>query len=214
MIMGVLCCIGLASGDVNKHPPSIDEAPGPRGSPGTGKAPDEANLVNEGNRNGGNTKEDVQESMTDDDGGRVKRWQRGQLLGEGSFGRVWMALDEASGELQAVKEVPIELPDTPQAKHAARQLEEEVRVLQRIAHRNIVRYVGAQRDDGRFYVFLEYIAGGSVASLLAQFGPFRERVVRNYSRQLATGLEFLHSRGVLHRVRSSLHLLPVLAFGK
>ena len=128
-----------------------------------------------------------------------KRWQRGQLLGEGSFGRVLMALDEHSGELQAVKEIPLGPASSPQAEQAASQLQEELRLLQQLRHQNVVDYAGYQRLDHCLCIFLRYVSGGSVASLLSSFGPFPERVLRNYSAQLAPGLEFLHHHGVVHR---------------
>lgn len=128
-----------------------------------------------------------------------KKWHKGQLLGEGSFGRVWMALDESSGELQAVKEVPLPAQSSEQAENAASQLQEEIALLQRIQHQNIVDYAGYQRLERSLCIFLRYVSGGSVASLLHSFGAFPERVVKNYSAQLARGLEFLHSNGVVHR---------------
>jgi hypothetical protein len=65
------------------------------------------------------------------------RWQRGELLGRGAFGKVYLGLNQRSGELMAVKQV--EIMDVPAADVAA--LEHEVQVLQRLSHRNIVRCV-------------------------------------------------------------------------
>ena len=48
-------------------------------------------------------------------------------------------------------------------------------------------------------IFLEYVPGGSIASLLAKFGAFSEQVVRVYTRQILAGLAYLHARGIVHR---------------
>jgi serine/threonine protein kinase len=56
--------------------------------------------------------------------------------------------------------------------------------MQNLTHPNIVRYLGTQRDDEFLNIFLEYVPGGSIASLLSKFGPFNERIIRTYTRQL------------------------------
>lgn len=41
--------------------------------------------------------------------------------------------------------------------------------------------------------------GGSIASLLARFGPLPEPVIRLYTRQLLSGLAYLHAQRTMHR---------------
>lgn len=47
-------------------------------------------------------------------------------------------------------------------------------------------YINMERDDasGSLYVFLEYVSGGSIHSMLERFGRFSEPLVRVYTRQL------------------------------
>ena len=52
---------------------------------------------------------------------------------------------------------------------------------------------------GTISIFLEYCAGGSIATLLERFGPFSETLCANYSRMILAGLGYLHSRNILHR---------------
>ena len=80
-------------------------------------------------------------------------------------------------------------------------LEHEIELYKRLAHRHIVRYIGMQRDEQRsnLHVFLEFVPGGSIASMLQRFGHFSEQLVRLYTRQLLLGLEYLHGRRVIHR---------------
>ena len=80
-----------------------------------------------------------------------------------------------------------------------RALEAEVEVLRGLKHENIVRYLGTERTADSMYIFLEYVHGGSIASLLAKFGAFQEAVIRVYTRQILRGLEYLHERGIMHR---------------
>ena len=46
---------------------------------------------------------------------------------------------------------------------------------------------------------LQYVPGGSIASMLGRFGRFSEDLVRNYTRQLLLGLEYLHGCRIVHR---------------
>lgn len=68
-------------------------------------------------------------------------------------------------------------------------------------HENIVHYLGAYVDENEFqlYVFQEWVPGGSVAHLLKRFGPFSLGMVRNYTRQILCGLDYLHKNGIIHR---------------
>lgn len=56
------------------------------------------------------------------------------------------------------------------------------------------------------YSFLEYVPGGSVGSCLRKYGKFDEEITKSFTEQILDGLEYLHSVGILHRVRSFSHL--------
>jgi len=54
-------------------------------------------------------------------------------------------------------------------------------------------------DGNHLNIFLEYVPGGSVAALLNNYGAFEEALVRNFCRQILTGLNYLHEREIIHR---------------
>ena len=51
--------------------------------------------------------------------------------------------------------------------------------------------------------FMEYVPGGSVGSCLRKYGCFEETVTKYYTEQILLGLEYLHSKGILHRVNDT-----------
>lgn len=51
-------------------------------------------------------------------------------------------------------------------------------------HPNIVRFLGTQHSGNWLYIFMEYVAGGSVRSQLDEFGPFDESLCRRCLQQV------------------------------
>ncbi|GMJ08319.1 NPK1-related protein kinase 3 [Hibiscus trionum] len=128
------------------------------------------------------------------------RWRKGELIGCGAFGRVYMGMNLDSGELLAVKQVLIAANASKEKTQAQiKELEEEVKLLQNLSHPNIVRYLGTAREDESLNILLEFVPGGSISSLLGKFGSFPEPVIRMYTKQLLLGLEYLHKNRIVHR---------------
>lgn len=131
------------------------------------------------------------------------KWMKGALIGQGSFGSVYLALHAITGELMAVKQV--EMPsDTGsqidnKKKGMVDALKREIGLLKELQHPNIVQYLGSSSDDDHLNIFLEYVPGGSVAAMLNSYGPLREPLIRNFVRQTLTGLAYLHGREIIHR---------------
>ncbi|KZV37965.1 hypothetical protein F511_28590 [Dorcoceras hygrometricum] len=129
------------------------------------------------------------------------RWRKGELIGCGAFGRVYMGMNIASGELLAIKEVFWFQPFFAYCiwQEYIRELEKEVDLLKNLSHPNIVRYLGTAREEHSLNILLEFVPGGSISSLLGKFGSFPESVIRMYTKQLLVGLEYLHKNKIVHR---------------
>ncbi|KAF9535368.1 hypothetical protein CPB83DRAFT_5940 [Crepidotus variabilis] len=131
------------------------------------------------------------------------KWVRGELIGKGTYGRVYLALNATTGEMIAVKQV--ELPQTASDKADSRQhmvvqaLKSESETLRDLDHPNIVQYLGFEETPTNLSIFLEYVPGGSVGSCLLKHGKFEDNVTRSFTAQILGGLEYLHSKGILHR---------------
>ena len=126
-------------------------------------------------------------------------WKKGGLIGTGAFGTVHAAMDD-EGRMMAVKNIPFNVHEASE-KRAGRlsALKNEIDTMRCLEHPNIVRYIGAERDGDSLNIFMEFVSGGSIASLIKTYGALTESVVVSYTCQLLEGLHYLHSRGVIHR---------------
>jgi serine/threonine protein kinase/WD40 repeat protein len=123
------------------------------------------------------------------------RWKKGEMLGQGAFGVVYLGLNVDTGELMAVKQLSREEVSGKEIN----SLENEIKLLQSFWHPNIVRYIGTEFTNQALSIFLEYVPGGSLKALINKFGSLEESVTQTYTRQLLLGLEYLHNNGIAHR---------------
>lgn len=126
------------------------------------------------------------------------RWKKGKLLGRGTFGHVYVGFNSESGEMCAMKEVTL-FSDDAKSKESGKQLMQEITLLSRLRHPNIVQYYGSETVEDRLYIYLEYVSGGSIYKLLQEYGQLGEVALRSYTQQILSGLAYLHAKSTVHR---------------
>ncbi|KAF5739688.1 mitogen-activated protein kinase kinase kinase 1 [Tripterygium wilfordii] len=126
----------------------------------------------------------------------ITSWEKGNLLGRGSYGSVYEGLSN-DGFFFAVKEVSL-LDQGSQGKQSVYQLEQEIALLSQFEHENIVQYYGTDKDDSTLYIFLELVTKGSLLNLYQRY-HLMDSQVSAYTRQILHGLKYLHDRNVVHR---------------
>jgi len=72
-------------------------------------------------------------------------------------------------------------------------------MCQDLLHENIVRYLGYKQIGENIFILMEYMQEGSISSMLEQFGPLEENVIKKFTKQVVQGLIYLHEKGVIHR---------------
>ncbi|KAI8634774.1 kinase-like domain-containing protein [Xylariaceae sp. FL1651] len=132
------------------------------------------------------------------------KWMKGALIGQGSFGSVYLALHAVTGELLAVKQVEAPSPGANSQTDARKKsmieaLKREISLLRDLRHPNIVQYLGCGSSSEFLNIFLEYVPGGSVQTMLNSYGALPEPLVRSFVRQILEGLSYLHNRDIIHR---------------
>jgi hypothetical protein len=100
-------------------------------------------------------------------------WQRGEVIGAGSFGQVYSGIDLQTGKKLAVKEVCLSLTglNSKKQKLQTRALRQEIKILSRLDHAHIIKYYGTEIiADSTMRIFLEFATEGSIKDILTQYG--------------------------------------------
>ncbi|VFQ81753.1 unnamed protein product [Cuscuta campestris] len=125
---------------------------------------------------------------------RPAQWLKGRTVGRGSHGSIDLALDKATGGLFVIK--------SAESESGILCLENEAEILQTLDSPHIVKCLGKDISKGsarKANLFMEYMAGGSLADVMGQFGGrLDETVIRLYTREILLGLEYLHGNGIVH----------------
>ncbi|XP_057721188.1 uncharacterized protein LOC130935451 isoform X1 [Arachis stenosperma] len=135
------------------------------------------------------------------------QWQKGKLIGRGTFGSVYHATNLETGASCAMKQVDI-IPDDPTSAECIKQLEQEIKILHQLHHPNIVQYYGSEIVGDHLYIYMEYVHPGSVNKFIREHcGAMTESVVRNFTKHILSGLAYLHSTKTIHRDIKGANLL-------
>ena len=152
----------------------------------------------------------------------------GVLLGAGAKGKVYLALNTSTGELCAVKSLPFDRGGASKPKTNdigltatgassalsstssgsggdadggtawAKELGREVTLLAKLNHPNMVGYKSFSVARGVAYIVMEYVSGGSLNTILENFGALDETAAISYILNMLEGIAYLHGKDVIH----------------
>jgi serine/threonine protein kinase/tetratricopeptide (TPR) repeat protein len=126
----------------------------------------------------------------------ANRYDIEATLGSGGMGVVYRARDRETGETVAVKALrPEAVADEPTILERFRR---ESEALRRLNHPSIVQILDEVEDDERHYIIMEYVAGGSLAEVLAR-GAMPIAQVLEIALDLADALTRAHRLKIIHR---------------
>ena len=138
-----------------------------------------------------------------DDMSAADKYEQIRILGEGSFGKVYLMRDKVRRALVCVKVIKIR--NIPRKEREATRM--EVDLLRRLNHPNIVRYLdsfSSSRGES-LCIAMEYCDGGDLASQITNQSKnnrrqlFGENKILHWFVQMTLGLHYMHTNKVLHR---------------
>ncbi|KAK3995469.1 Serine/threonine-protein kinase RAD53 [Cladorrhinum sp. PSN332] len=126
------------------------------------------------------------------------KYNRVGEIGKGAFATVYKVTSRFTGEPYAAKE----LDKRRFMKNGVldQKVENEMKIMQAIAHPNIVQYVEhIDFDDRLLIIIMEYVGKGDLGRMIGENGPLTEMAVKIMAKQLLDALGYLHEMNITHR---------------
>ncbi|DBA05380.1 TPA: hypothetical protein N0F65_007542 [Lagenidium giganteum] len=109
-------------------------------------------------------------------------------IGEGAFSIVHKGVSRLTGQLHAIK-----------CSKASAALEEEVGILRKLSHPNVVSLEGVYKEDEMYYVVMDFLGDGDLCDLLIRRQRLNEHDAKVIVYQVIMAIDYLHRRNILHR---------------
>ncbi|XP_066932219.1 serine/threonine-protein kinase 36-like [Clytia hemisphaerica] len=116
------------------------------------------------------------------------------LIGEGSFGKVYKGRKKHTGQLVALKFIP----KNNRSQKELKNLHREIEIMSKLKHKNIVSLLDSFETEREVCVVIEY-AEGELFQILEDDLKIPEAQVQKIAAQLCEALYYLHSHRILHR---------------
>ncbi|XP_071697046.1 probable serine/threonine-protein kinase At1g54610 isoform X2 [Rutidosis leptorrhynchoides] len=128
---------------------------------------------------------------------RADTFEKLNKIGQGTYSSVYKARDLSTNKIVALKRVRFDNMDPESVKFMAR----EILILRKLDHPNIIKLEGliTSRTSCSLYLVFEYMEHDLTGLASSPGVKFTEPQVKCYMKQLLSGLDHCHSRGVLHR---------------
>ncbi|XP_067253135.1 calcium/calmodulin-dependent protein kinase IGa [Chanodichthys erythropterus] len=115
-----------------------------------------------------------------------------EVLGSGSFSEVYLVRERKTGNFYALKCVK-----KKQLQHS--NLENEIKVLKRIKHDNVVGLEDFYETRTHYYLVMELVSGGELFDRILDRGVYTEKDASRVIKQVLEAVSYLHQNSIVHR---------------
>merc|ERR1719454_2187624 len=104
-------------------------------------------------------------------------------------------MNRENGSVFAVKEAFLD------DERSSMDILQELEICKDLSHPHIVTFLGHEYVDKHLYIFMEFVAGGSMTKMLNEFGALSNSLLKTSTVGLVEGLDYLHTRNppIMHR---------------
>lgn len=127
------------------------------------------------------------------------RYQILEQIGEGGMATVYKAFDTSLDVEVAVKVIRTERLSPEISEIALKRFEREAKALAKLNHPNIVKVTDYGEYDGKPYLVMPYLAGGTLKELMNSFGALPWPAAGRLILPISKALEYAHQHGTIHR---------------
>jgi len=124
----------------------------------------------------------------------LRRYKMIQLVGDGTYGLVYLAFNQETREKVAIKTMKKKYHSWGEVMDLR-----EVKSLKKLSHPNVVKLKEVIRENNRLYFVFEYIKGDLLALMREWPDPFQEHQIRTIILQIFQALAYMHRNGFFHR---------------
>ncbi|CAM4862626.1 unnamed protein product [Rotaria socialis] len=134
---------------------------------------------------------------------RANELDFGPIIGQGFYGIARTVTLRKTGQIMVMKETKTF------DKEAQKIFVKEVQVLKRLKHSNVLNFIGLLLDkDNQMCFLVDYIAGGTLKNIIHDLSiPLTWLQRLRYAKDIAAGMEYLHSCNIIHRDLNSSNCL-------
>ncbi|XP_051004127.1 calcium/calmodulin-dependent protein kinase type 1G [Acomys russatus] len=116
-----------------------------------------------------------------------------EVLGSGAFSEVFLVKQRVTGKLFALKCIK----KSPAFRDSS--LENEIAVLKRIKHENIVTLEDIYESITHYYLVMQLVSGGELFDRILERGVYTEKDASLVIQQVLSAVKYLHENGIVHR---------------
>lgn len=135
----------------------------------------------------------------------MNRLKIGQLIGKGNYSSIYQCFNTNEGTMIALKRIDMNdiskdnKTNNKDYSNIIKITEIEMDLFIQLNHKNIINYYGVYFTENKYLdIYLELCSGESLMTLYKQFKCFDEKLIRRYTIQILKGVEYLHSKNIVH----------------
>ncbi|KAJ1569700.1 hypothetical protein HK405_006526 [Cladochytrium tenue] len=125
-----------------------------------------------------------------------ERYYISKGLGEGTYGKVKLAIDLETGDKVALK---VMRKTAVKQKDHIKRIKREIRIMRLVNHPHIAKLYDVLETDREIVLCLQYVDGGELFDFIVAHPKLSEKTARKLFRQILSAIDYCHSSSIIHR---------------